>query len=67
MINQKLTFPFFLKGFVRCTFKIDTVSQIVEPENLNGNLPVLVDILGLKKLKLLALVLCYNYVFCMLG
>ena len=52
MIDQKLTFPFFLKGTVRHTFEIDR-HPIFKPENLNDDLPVLVDTLGLNKLKLL--------------
>ena len=51
MINQKFTFPFFRKGIVGHTFKTGkgggggggTVSQIFNPENLNDDLPMLVD------------------------
>ena len=54
MIDQKLTFPFFPKGTVRHAFEIDRHGfPIFDPENLNDDLPVLVDTLGLNKLKLL--------------
>ena len=61
---ERRTFPFLFNGIVRHTFKIDG-HDFFDPENLNDDLPVLVDILCLKKWSCYQ-ILYYNYVFYML-